>query len=526
MGLYINKGNEGFRRIRNGEYIDKSGLIAVVNQTLFTEKCFTCVTRCRRFGKSMAAKMLAAYYDHSCDSRQLFADLQIASDPSFEQHLNKYPVIYLDITDFLFTGEEGSIVKHIERELLTDISKAFPETPTEEGDTLMKYLLRVVDRTKVPFIFIIDEWDAICREYEAGTSQMDDYVGWLRRMFKSVQAVSVFAGVYMTGILPIKKYKTQSALNNFWEYSMVEPMDMSHFFGFTKDEVRMLAEKHQMDFGDLEKWYDGYQIGDEKSIFNPSSVMMALKSRRCRSFWATTSSFDSVVTYIQRNFDGLKDDIVEMLAGGRVSVDPTGFHNDLSDIRSRDDVLTVLIHLGYLSYDWQHGHCYIPNREVSGEMANAVKNTAWTVVARALQQSERILTATLRGDSETVARLVEAAHDSEAPIYKYNNENTLSCVISIAYYYAHGDYIFHRELPTGRGYADLVLIPRKNVSKPAIVIELKSNETPSKAIAQIKDRHYTDKVAEYTGDLLLVDISYDSETKEHQCQIERWRKES
>ena len=524
MGLYINKGNEGFRRIRNGEYIDKSGLIAVVNQTLFTEKCFTCVTRCRRFGKSMAAKMLAAYYDHSCDSRQLFADLQIASDPSFEQHLNKYPVIYLDITDFLFTGEEGSIVKHIERELLTDISKAFPETPTEEGDTLMKYLLRVVDRTKVPFIFIIDEWDAICREYEAGTSQMDDYVGWLRRMFKSVQAVSVFAGVYMTGILPIKKYKTQSALNNFLEYSMLMPRNMASFFGFTKEEVRMLAEKHRVNFDDLEKWYDGYRIGNEKSMFNPNSVIQALSNGQCESFWASTGAFDTVADYIQRDFDGLKDDVLEMLAGGHVYVNTTKFRNDLSEIRSRDDVLTVLIHLGYLSYDRDEHKCYVPNYEVSAELANAVEETAWTVVARALQQSERLLTATLRGDSETVARLVEAAHDSEAPIYKYNNENTLSCVISIAYYYAHGDYIFHRELPTGRGYADLVLIPRKNVSKPAIVIELKSNETPSKAIAQIKDRHYTDKVAEYTGDILLVGISYDVESKEHQCQIETWHK--
>ena len=521
MGIYIDKGNEAFRQVRNAEYIDKSGLIAVVNQTLFTERKFTCVTRCRRFGKSMAAKMLAAYYDRSCDSRSLFADLQIAGDPTFEEHLNKYPVIYLDTTEFIISGEEGSIVQRIEHELLADIGNAFPEIAAEEGDSLMKYLLRVVDRTKVPFVFIIDEWDAICREYQPGTSQMDDYVNWLRRMFKSVHGTTAFAGVYMTGILPIKKYKTQSALNNFWEYSMVEPMDMAHFFGFTKQEVRMLAEKHGIDFDELEKWYDGYKIGDEQSIFNPNSVMMALKSRRCRSFWAATASFDNVVSYIQRNFEGLKDDILEMLAGGRVKVNTTKFHNDLSDIRGRDDVLTVLIHLGYLSFDWRQRECYIPNLEVSEEMANAVEETAWTVVARALQQSERLLTATLRGDSEAVARLVEAAHDSEASILKYNDENTLSCVISIAYYYAHGDYIFHRELPTGKGYADLVLIPRKNVEKPAIVIELKSNETASRAIAQIKDRHYTDKVAEYTGDILLVGISYDSETKKHDCTIER-----
>ena len=252
--------------------------------------------------------------------------------------------------------------------------------------------------------------------------------------------------------------------------------------------------------------------------------MQAIDNGQCESFWASTGAYDAVSGYIQRDFDGLKDDVLEMLAGGRVYVNTTKFRNDLSDIRSRDDVLTVLIHLGYLSYDRDEHKCYVPNYEVSAELANAVEDTAWTVVSRALRQSERLLTATLRGDSETVARLIEAAHDSEASIFKYSDENTLSCVISIAYYYAHGDYIFHRELATGRGYADLVLIPRKNVSKPAIVIELKSNETPSKAIVQIKARHYTDKVAEYTGDILLVGISYNKDTKEHQCQIETWQK--
>ncbi len=522
MGIYINKGNEGFRQIRNSEYVDKSGLIAVVNKTLFTQQKLSCVTRCRRFGKSMAAMMLAAYYDHSCDSRSLFADLQIAGDPTFEQHLNKYPVIYVDMTTFTSNCKDEDIVDKFQEEIIKDVSAAYSQVKYQEGDHLMVYLQRIVAATGDRFFMIIDEWDAVCRVFEDKPEAMYNYLELLRRMFKDISAVDVFAGVYMTGILPIKKYNTQSALNNFQEYSMVEPGNMGHYFGFTKDEVMMLAEKHGVDFDELEKWYDGYQIGDEPSMFNPNSVMQAVSRGRCRSFWAGTASFTNVAGYIQRDFEGLKDDVLEMLAGGRVSVDPTGFQNDLSDIRSRDDVLTVLIHLGYLSYNWRKDECYIPNREVAGEMVNAVKNTAWTVVARALQQSERLLKATLQGDAETVARLVEAAHDSEASIYKYNDENTLSCIISIAYYYAHGDYIFHRELPTGKGYADLVLIPRKNVDKPAIVIELKSNETASKAIAQIKNRHYADKVGEYTGNILLVAISYDRDTKEHTCQIERF----
>ena len=524
MGIFINKGNEGFRQIRNSEYVDKSALIGVVNRTLFTEQKMSCVTRCRRFGKSMAAKMLAAYYDHSCDSRELFADLKIASDPTFEQHLNKYPVIYVDMTTFTGRGSDTTIVGDIQEQLIKDVSAAYPQVRCQDGDHLMVYLQRIVAATGDRFVMIIDEWDAVCRVYEDKPEAMDGYLNLLRRMFKDVSAVDVFAAVYMTGILPIKKYNTQSAMNNFWEYSMVEPMDMGQFFGFTKDEVRQLAAKHRMDFDELEAWYDGYQIGDEVSMFNPNSVMMALKSRRCRSFWSKTASFDNVVSYIQMNFDGLKDSIVEILAGGRVTVDPTRFNNDLSQIRSRDDVLTVLIHLGYLSYDWSSSKCYLPNREVSGEMANAVLETSWTIVARALRQSEQLLLATLRGDADAVAGMVEEAHDSEASILKYNDENTLACVISIAYYYAHGDYIFHREMATGRGYADLVLIPRGNVAKPAIVVELKNNEKASRAIAQIKERHYPDKVAEYSGDILLVAISYDGQTKEHTCQIERWSK--
>ena len=253
MGAYINIGNAGFQSARNGEYVDKSGLIAVVNGTLFTERRFGCVTRCRRFGKSMAAKMLYAYYDLSCDSRSLFADLQIVHDPSFEKHLNKYPAIYLDMTDFVSRYKDDGIVDKIDATLLADISKAYPDVPVAEGDCLMDYLLRVSEAKQQSFVFIIDEWDAICREFASGTKAMDAYVGWLRRMFKSQQAMRVFACAYMTGILPIKKYKTESALNNFVEYSMVEPVDMAHFYGFTNTEVRMLAEKHGLDYEECNK---------------------------------------------------------------------------------------------------------------------------------------------------------------------------------------------------------------------------------------------------------------------------------
>ena len=535
MGKYINIGNAGFQRARNSEYVDKSGLIAVVNSTLFTERCFSCVTRCRRFGKSMAAKMLYAYYDHSCDSRSLFTDLNIAHDPSFEKHLNKYAAIYLDMTDFVSKEKSDDIVEKIDAALLADVSKAYPDVPVEDDDCLMDYLLRVSIATGEQFVFIIDEWDAICREFSPGAKAMDAYVSWLRRMFKSQQAMRVFACAYMTGILPVKKYKTESAMNNFQEYSMVEPRKMAHFFGFTKDEVRSLAEKYDMDFDELVKWYDGYQIGDEISMFNPNSVMQAIDAGRCRSFWASTGAYDAVARYIQMNYEGLKDDIIQMLAGGRCKVDPTGFQNDMAVIMNKNDVFTVLIHLGYLSYNWRKDECYIPNKEVEGEMVNAVRANNWKNIMTALDASEQLLEATLRGDEEAVARGVDAAHDERlrvgehssgmhTSILSYNDENSLACVLSIAYYYARNDYVIHRELATGKGFADLVMIPRKNVDSPAIVLELKYNQDADTAIDQILRKQYPAKVAEYTGELLLVGINYDKQQKTHQCRIVRTTK--
>ncbi len=465
--------------------------------------------------------MLYAYYDYSCDSRSLFTDLEIAHHPSFEKHLNKYPAIYLDMTDFVSIYKTDDIVEKIDAALLTDVSQAYPDVPVAQNDWLMDYLLRVSETKQEHFVFIIDEWDAICREFAPGTKAMDTYVGWLRRMFKSQQAMRVFACAYMTGILPIKKYQTESAMNNFTEYSMVSPRNMASYFGFTKDEVHSLAEKHGMDFDELVKWYDGYQIGPEPSMFNPNSVMQAIDSDWCESYWGKTGSYDTVAHYIKMNYEGLKDDIIQMLAGERSKVNPTKFQNDMSVIESKDDVLTVLIHLGYLSYDRTKMECYIPNKEVAGEMVNAIEDNNWAGVVTALQASEELLQATLDGDEEAVARGVDAAHDENTSILSYNNENSLACVLSIAYYYARNDYVMHRELATGRGFADIVLIPRKNVESPAIVLELKFDKDADSAINQIHRKQYPAKVAEHTGDLLLVGINYDKNLKTHQCKIEK-----
>ena len=524
MGIYINTGNAGFESARNRKYVDKSETITIINKTLFTEFRYSCVTRCRRFGKSMAAKMLCSYYDQSCHSRHLFEDLKIASNPSFEKHLNKYPVLYLDMSDFVTRYKDDTILAHINEDVIADVHTAYPDIPLQDNDDLMALLIRITEATGQSFIFIIDEWDAICREFKAGTKAMDDYVNWLRRMFKGGKTAQVFAGAYLTGILPIKKYKTESALNNFTEYSMVNPGRLAGCFGFTKQEVKGLCQEEGGNFDELEKWYDGYMIGNEPSIFNPNSVMQSLWEGRCRSYWASTGAYDAVASYIQMNYKGLKDDIIKMLGGGRCKVDPTGFQNDMSIIRTKDDVFTVLIHLGYLGYDFDNSECFVPNREVDGELVNAIKDTSWQQVIDSINESHQLLQAILDSDEQTVAQGVDAAHDENTSILSYNDENSLACVLTLALHHAKNDYTFLRELPTGKGFADLVLMPRKNVDKPAILMELKYDKTADAAIDQIHRKEYHGKVAQYDGQVILVGINYDKETKKHECRIEKYCK--
>jgi hypothetical protein len=334
--------------------------------------------------------------------------------------------------------------------------------------------------------------------------------------------MSTFAGVYMTGILPIKKYNTQSALNNFHEYSMVQPGPLAECFGFTVDEVKDLCEKHQMSYAQLAEWYDGYQIGGSRGMFNPTSVMAAIYNDYCDSYWANTSAYDTVATYIRMDFDGLQEDVIRLLAGESCSVETASFQNDLNIVRSKDDVLTSLIHLGYLSYDREQRTCHIPNREVATEFKNAiVSDSNWGIVATAIQLSEQLLKATLDGKEEVVAAAIDAIHSDATSVLQYNDENSLACVLTLAYYTSQKDYMRVREFPTGKGFADIVLIPRPNCNKPAVVLELKYDQSADTAIAQIHDKRYAGMLKDFAGEVVLVGINYDKATKKHECRIEK-----
>ena len=533
MGTYINRGNNAWRNIVVQEYVDKTSLIPLINATINTENRYSCVTRCRRFGKSMAAKMLCAYYDKSCDSRELFVGLKAEQDKSFETFLNRFNVLYLDVTSFTARPElRNNIVRNIQDKMIKELKNAFPDVDYDENSDLMDVLSSIHQSTGEQFFFIIDEWDAICREFPERQKMkgdpktisptiLDEYVMLLRRLFKTQDSDEVFAGAYLTGILPIMRSNTESAMNNFCEYSMIRPGKMSSALGFTHEEVEAIIKKHEMDMAEMERWYDGYRIGKASRMFNPYSVMKAIYNEEYRSYWTTTSAYDSVITYIQMNFEGLKDDIIRMLAGEHVPVNTTAFQNDMHVVNSRNDVLTVLIHLGYLAYDYSTNQCYIPNKEVADEMNNAVNATKWTQLAKTIENSQNLLNATIAGNEQAVAKAIDIAHDENTSILSYNDENSLACVLTVAYIWARNEYVIHREYATGKGFADLVMIPRRNVSKPALVIELKVNQSADAAIEQIKRKEYPEKISEYTGDILLVGINYDKETKRHTCYIER-----
>ena len=524
MSDIINIGNEGFASVRRSEYVDKSELIGFVNRTLFSEDKFICVTRARRFGKSTAAKMLNAYYDRSCSSDSLFGDLKIASDATYRIHLNKYSVIYLDMTFFTTTCKhQETMVEWMDRWIKNDLHNVYPEVILNPGQPLISYLLALTEHQDSRFIMIIDEWDAICREAADKPELMRQYVDWLRSMFKNSNTDRVFAGVYMTGILPIKQYDTQSALNNFTHYSVIDPEPLQGYFGFTEEETRALCSKNGMDYHIMEQWYDGYEVGGMR-IFNPNSVAKAIKKCSFSNYWMQTGAYEGLKRYITMNLDGLRDAVVSLLAGVSVKLESMRFSGDLREMDSRDSVLTTLVHLGYLTYNRVTGEVRIPNYEVRKEFEDVIRDSRWSFVTEALNNSERLLQDTLEGNEKAVAEAVEKIHQDNTSIIKYNDENSLSCVLSLAYYTALKDYVMIRELPAGKGYADIVLVPRRGADKPALVLELKWDKSARTAINQIKEKSYASSLAEYVGEIVLVAINYDKASKKHICLIEKTSK--
>ncbi len=359
MGQFIDRENYGFRRVKNSDFVDKSGLLNILNRNMDTENGFICISRPRRFGKSVAAEMAYAYYDRKSDSRNLFEGLEITKSPDYETHLNKYPTIFIDWNDFANVPDKDKL-KEAQKSVIADLKKSYDVL--EETESLGKALAEINVKTGDRFILIIDEWDMLVRD--VSQEIQDEYVDFLRSMFKTTTAKKMFLLVYMTGILPIIKIRTQSALNNFREYSIIYPADTAKYYGFTEEEVKTLCERHNMNFELMKHAYDGYIIGEERSMFNPNSVMQSILFRTYDSFWSRTASFMAIERYINIDADQVRTKIIRMMNGEEVLLDHTYFRNDISSIISYEDVLTLLVHLGYLSYNTETQYVKIPNNEI------------------------------------------------------------------------------------------------------------------------------------------------------------------
>ncbi|MBO5070211.1 MAG: AAA family ATPase [Roseburia sp.] len=521
MGNYLNPGNSGFAEVRRSLYIDKSGLINQMNQVIGTMQKLTCISRPRRFGKSFAAKMLCAYYDKSCDSSGLFEDLAVAKDEQYLKHLNKYDVIYLDMTNVISEAGREEIVPYIRKKVSEELVNAYPGLKTDP-ESFTATLVNAVEFTGNKIVAIIDEWDAPIREVPAVSKE---YLEFLRSLFKNSGATDkIFAAGYMTGILPIKKDGSQSAISDFQEFSMIFPSRFAEYVGFTEEEVQKLCDEYGKDFSMMKQWYDGYSLEGVGSIYNPNSVMQAMRNNKFRSYWTETSTAKSLREYISLDFDGLSKTIAGLLGGIEVTVDTNGFANDLVTFRNRDDVLTLLIHLGYLAYNEDTEKVHIPNEEIRREFAKTIREVKRDETIRRVRESDQLIYDTVHRNAEAVAAQIEKIHAEETAVLFYNDEQALRSVIKLAYFSYKDHYLKFEELPAGDGYADIVYLPKKNSILPVLVIEMKWNKSAEGAIAQIKNKHYPDAVKGDGGDILLVGINYDKDApagkRKHECVIE------
>ena len=551
MGTYLNPGKAAYQIACNSEiYIDKSEMISYLNSVVNTSQRYVCVSRPRRFGKTMAADMLCAYYDREADSRSLFEKCKIGkcageeSNIKWDKYLGEFDVIRLVMTDFFKKGvpiDKG--LEKMQKLVVRDLAKAYAQVDFFDKDDLLQSFQDVYSEKKTQFVIIIDEWDAIFREYKEDKEGQKKYLDFLRDWLKDKEYIAL---AYMTGILPIKKYGKHSALNMFTEYSMIQPRQLAPYVGFTSIEVEDKCKEKKLDYSGFKSWYDGYRLSNRASdemipegeniddtvyreyeIYSPYSVVNAMLSKQFGNYWNQTETYEALQQYIDWNFEGLKEDVAVLMEGGKIPVDITGYQNDMTTFHSKDDILTMLIHLGYLGYESDTKEVFIPNKEVLDVFKSSTKNNRdWTVTFRALQNSRKLLEATWNCDQKTVAELLEAAHD-KAGNRTYHSEAGLSYAVQLAYYAAQDLYTIIPELDTGKGYADLAYIP-KDPKYPAMLIELKYEKDADTAISQIHRRNYPERLELYKGNLILVGINYDrtssndsEEFKHHSCEIER-----
>ena len=529
MGIYLNPGYENFREMTSADiYVDKTMMIAVVNKLMDSGEKYVCLSRPRRFGKTIASNMLCAYYGKGSDTRELFERFKISKDPSFDEKLNKYNVIKLDWNfEYQNYRKKGDIIDRVVFKVVAELMESFPDVGIVEDDSVAGAILKVFVKKNETFIILMDEYDVFIRE-RVDDELFSDYLSLLNGLFKGDTVRPAISLAYLTGILPVVRDKIQSKLNNFREYTILDALSLAEYVGFTTEEVKALCDEYDMDYDECRQWYDGYyQHGYE--IYNPESVVMSMTARRYGNYWNRTSTYMAIAERIRMNFDGTKDAVIRMIAGENIDVNVDRFMNTMDSFASKDDVFAYLIHLGYLAYNLDDGTCRIPNREVRNEWLNAIADDKdYSVTNKIIESSKQLLADTIAGDEGAVSVALDESHIHVTSNRSYNNEDALGSAIYLAYIYALNDYTCVREMTAGNGFADVIYIPVHpgNPNRPAMIIELKRNDSPGNAIDQIQTKKYFKALEHYQGQLLFVGIDYDEKEKTHNCKIQWFTKDN
>ncbi|MDE7418069.1 MAG: ATP-binding protein [Lachnospiraceae bacterium] len=527
VGRFLNKGNQKFAEFSRTKYfIDKTEILNVLLEKDADEK-FICCSRPRRFGKSVTADMITAYFSRGADSRSLFEPLKCTKNELFLKSMNQYDTIFVDI-QAQFVAAASVVMepnRYIQKNIVKELQEKYSELISDDLP-LMAALAIINNETGNQFVIIFDEWDYPIRERSMDNKERLDYIEFLRGLFKSSDAKNYIRLAYLTGILPMVRMKGQSAVNNFHEYTMIRPKDLGDFIGFTEEEVAWLCEKYHIDFQKMKEWYNGYNING-RAIYNPLSVVRAIAEDDFGQFWTETGTYEDIGELINRNFNGLREAVIEMLSGNRIHVNVAGCQNDMHTFVDKDQVITILIHLGYFAYDKSEQEAYVPNKEIQEVFYKYMENQSGDNLSKFMELSESIAEAVLTMDEDAAARLIQEVHNDFVSSIEYNDENSLSCTITVAllafFQYYHKPV---REFPCGKGFADIVYLPlAKHPNRPVVVVELKWNKDARTAIKQIKERAYPESLKDYSGEILLVGITYNKKTKEHQCMIENYQKE-
>ena len=533
MGMFLNPSAPAaaYKKMSASRFfVDKSRLLAELVQSMDDNQKYICITRPRRFGKTVMANMVGAFFGKGSGCGDLFRDLEISKSEACMRHLNQHDIIYIDFSRMSKDCQNYSeYMERVQDGLYQELAESWPALKLKASTALWDNFQKIYDASGHSFIFILDEWDAIFHLPFATEQEKGKYLLFLKNLFKD----QIYADlVYMTGILPIIKYSSGSELNMFVEYDMATKIRYSEYFGFLDQEVDRLYEAYQkttqhpvITREELRGWYDGYHTAAGKRLCNPRTVVCALTDNQLANYWTSSGPYDEIFYYIRNNIEAVRDDLALMVAGERVAARVQTYAAVSMELNTKEEIYSAMVVYGLLTYE--DGCVFIPNKELMSQFQELLMSKdSLGYVHRLAKVSEKMLEATLSGNTETMARLLSLAHDTESPILSYNNETELSAIVNLVYLSARNRYRVEREDKAGKGFVDFIFYPEQK-NEDGIILELKVDSTPEEAIRQIKEKEYAlrfyGKLGEkqkFTGRILAVGISYNRTTKKHTCKIE------